>query len=598
MGTTEAAIPPPLPVGLDGPTRRRVFGMLRGLLTSEVGGRARWLFFLLLVFLVGINGLNVVNSYVGRDFMTALEQRIWPRFVGFTALYLAVFALSTAVAVFQRYTEETLSLTWRDWLARHALGRYLRPPIYHRLSDRLIANGEVANPDQRIAEDVRAFTSTSLSFSIMLLNGVFTIVAFSGVLWTISPPLLVAAIAYAALGSLLAVVWGRPLVGLNVTQFDREADFRAELIHVRENAESLAVARREDRLRSRLRRRLEDLVANYRRIIRVNRKLGFFTTGYGYLVPVIPVLVVAPLFFRGRVEFGVVTQSAMAFAQLVGAFSLIINQFQAISSFAAVVARLGVLDEALEQAESRPVRADEVCPHHDRTNICPACAPEPHPTSFIDVVDSGEDCRVSFERVTLLSPSNGRLLLRDLEGSVGRGTRLRIAGPNEDAKAALFRATAGTWASGSGRIRRPGDLKMLFLAERPYLPPGTLREVLTNAESALPEERLLEALHAVELEPLPGKVGGLDVERRWDNILSLGEQRRVAFAHVLLSAPCFAFLEHPGHAIPSELLGRILERLMERNISVILIAGPGDDGIPYTAELRIENDGGWRWTTD
>ncbi len=589
---------PSLPVGLDGPTRKRVFRMLRGLLTSEVGGKARGLFFLLLIFLVGINGLNVVNSYVGRDFMTALEQRIWPRFVGFTALYLAVFALSTAVAVFQRFTEETLSLTWRDWLAGHSLERYLRPPVYHRLSDRLIANGEVANPDQRIAEDIRAFTSTSLSFSIMLLNGVFTIVAFSGVLWTISPSLLVAAIAYAALGSLLAVLWGRPLVGLNVTQFDREADFRAELIHVRENADSLAVARREDRLRGRLRRRLEDLVANYRRIIRVNRKLGFFTTGYGYLVPIIPVLVVAPLFFRGRVEFGVVTQSAMAFAQLVGAFSLIINQFQAISSFAAVVARLGVLDEALEQAESRPVRADEVCPHHDRTNVCPACAPEPHPTSFIDVVDSGEDCRVSFERVTLLSPSNGRLLLRDLEGSVGRGTRLRIAGPNEDAKAALFRATAGTWASGSGRIRRPGDLKMLFLAERPYLPPGTLREVLTNADAALPEDRLLDALHSVELEPLLGKVGGLDVERRWDNILSLGEQRRVAFAHVLLSAPCFAFLEHPGHAIPSELLGRILERLAERNISVILIAGPEDDGIPYTAELRIENDGGWRWTTD
>src|SRR6185295_15188592 len=166
MGTTEAAIPPPLPVGLDGPTRKRVFRMLRGLLTSKVGGKARGLFLLLLVFLVSINGLNVVNSYVGRDFMTALEQRIWPRFAGFTALYLAVFALSTAVAVFQRYTEETLSLTWREWLAGHALGRYLRPPVYHRLSDRLIANGEVANPDQRIAEDVRAFTPTSLSFSI------------------------------------------------------------------------------------------------------------------------------------------------------------------------------------------------------------------------------------------------------------------------------------------------------------------------------------------------------------------------------------------------------------------------------------------------
>jgi putative ATP-binding cassette transporter len=599
MGTTEAAIAATRRVGLDGPTRTRVFRMFRRLLSSEVGGKARALLLLLLLFLIGINGLNVVNSYVGRDFMTALEQRVWPHFVALTALYLAVFALSTAVAVFQRFTEETLALTWREWLAGHAVGRYLQPPIYHRLSDRLIANGEVANPDQRITDDVRAFTATSLSFSIMLLNGGFTIVAFSGVLWSISPLLLVAAIAYAALGSLLAVLWGRPLVGLNVAQFDLEADFRAELIHVRENADQLAVARREDRLRDRLRRRLDDLVANYRRIIKVNRKLGFFTTGFGYLIPIIPVLIVAPLFFRGRVEFGVVTQSAMAFAQLVGAFSLIINQFQAISSFAAVVTRLGVLDEALEQAESRPVRADEVCPHHSRTETCPSCAPEPHPTSYIDVVDSGEDCRVAFERLTLLSPSNGRMLLRALDGSVGRGTRLRIAGPNDEAKAALFRATAGTWAAGSGRIRRPGDQRMLFLAERPYLPPGTLREALTNSGAATPpEEKLLEALRAVDLEPLPGKIGGLDVERRWDNILSLGEQRRVAFAHVLLTSPCFAFLEHPGHAIPPEVFGRILDRLAERSISVILIAGPDDDGISYTAELRIENDGAWRWTTD
>lgn len=596
--TTAAAVLPPRHVGLDRPTRARAFRMLRGLLTSEVAGKARGLFFLLLVLLIGINALNVLNSYVGRDFFTALEQRTWKRFAGEALLFAGVFGLSTAVAVFLRYTEETLALTWREWLARQSVRRYLQPPVYHRLSDRLIANGEVANPDQRISDDVRAFTSTSLSFSIMLLNGLFTVIAFAGVLWTISPSLLLAAVAYAALGSLLAVRWGRPLVGLNVAQFDLEADFRAELIHVRENADSLAVARREGRLRDRLRSRIDDLVANYRRIVRVNRTLGFFTTGYGYLIQIIPVLIVAPLFFRDRVEFGVVTQSAMAFAQLVGAFSLIINQFQALSSFAAVVARLGVLDEALEEAESRPVRADEVCPHHSRTLTCPACAPEPHPTSFIELVDSSDDCKVTFERVTLLSPSNGHMLLKELVGSVERGTRVRISGPNDEAKAALFRATAGTWAAGSGRIRRPGDLRMLFVAERPYLPPGTLRDVLTNSGSVPVEERLVEALRAVDLEALPAKVGGFDIERRWDNILSLGEQRRIAFAHVLLTAPCVAFLEHPGHAIPQELYIRILDRLTERSISAILIAGPDDDVIRCSGELRIEKDGSWRWTTD
>src|SRR5205085_3786101 len=140
--------------------------------------------------------------------------------------------------------------------------------------------------------------------------------------------------------------------------------------------------------------------------------------------------------------------------------------------------RLGVLDEAFDQAHAEPVRPDVVCPHHVRRSACAICSAKPLPASAIEVVDSGKDCRIAFERLTLLSPSDGRVLLRELNGSIDPGTRLRIAGPNDEAKAALFRATAGTWTSGSGRLLRPGDRRVLFLAERPYLPPGTLREVL------------------------------------------------------------------------------------------------------------------------
>src|SRR6185503_15880387 len=260
-------------------TRDRFARMFRRFAASESGRKARWLFVALLALLVTINGLNVINSYVGRDFMTALERRATSSFIRQALLYVGVFALSTLAIVFLRFTEETLALTWREWLTQWAVRRYLKPPVYHRLSDRLIANGEVANPDQRISEDVRAFTATTLSFLILVLNGTFTIVAFSGVMWSISPLLFLVTIAYAAVGSLLAVAWGRPLVRLNDAQFDREANFRAELIHVRENAESVAIARREDRLESRLLRRLDDLATNFRRIIAVNRNLGLFTTG-------------------------------------------------------------------------------------------------------------------------------------------------------------------------------------------------------------------------------------------------------------------------------------------------------------------------------
>src|SRR4029079_10504561 len=191
------------------------------------------------------------------------------------------------------------------------------------------------------------------------------------------------------------------------------------------------------------------------KIIAVNRNLGLFTTGYNYLTQIIPALIVAPLFIRRDVEFGVVTQSAMAFAQLVGAFSLTISQFQSISTYAAVVTRLGVLDEGIEQAQARPVLPNEVCPHRSRTGACPLCAARPMPGSAIEVAPCDGDCAVSYDRLTLLSPEDGHVLVRELSGSVTPGTKLLIVGPNDQAKGALFRATAGTWSVGSGRVTRP-----------------------------------------------------------------------------------------------------------------------------------------------
>jgi putative ATP-binding cassette transporter len=579
-----------------GRTRSRLARMLRSFGASDSGRKARWLFALLIVLLVTVNGLNVLNSYVGRDFMTALEHRDLLGFAKKAALYLLVFACSTTADVFVRFTDQTLALTWREWLSRWAALRYLTPPVYHRLPDRLIAGGELANPDERISEDVRTFTSTTLSFGILILNGSFTILAFSGVLWSISPPLFVVTLLYAAAGSLLIILRGRPLVRLTGAQLDKEANFRAELITVRENAEALGIARREDRLFSRLERRIDELAANFHRIINVNRNLGFFTTGYNYLIQIIPALVVGPLFIRGSVEFGVVTQSAMAFAQLVGAFSLIVTQFQSISSYAAVITRLGVLDEGMEAALARPVTPEEVCPHHRRTSSCPVCAAQPHPASQVEVGDSGWESVVYYERVTLLSPSDGRVLLKELTGVVTPSSRLLITGANEEAKGALFRATAGTWIAGSGRLLRPPDDRMLFVAEKPYLPPGTLREVLTSVKQggALPDERIRSVLRDLGLEPVLARAGGLDAERRWDTLLSFGEQQLVAIAHVILAAPRIVFLERPGSALGAERWMRV-RALLGASMAVVAVAAPGEPAGFYQEVLELRSSGGWSW---
>ena len=320
---------------------------VRNFVNSEAGGRARWMFVGLIAFMFAINGMNVVNSYVGRDFMTAIAGRDRTGFIHQAVLYVIVFAVSTLISVNIRFLEERLALRWREYLTRRMLDHYLADGSYYQLD----ASKILANPDQRIAEDARSFTVTTLSFVLMILNSSFTIVAFSGVLWTISPTLFMVAVLYAAGGSLLTVLLGRPLVGLNYEQFDREANFRSGLIHVRENAEAVLLAGREARLSQRLHGSFDALVRNFRRMISVNRNLGFFTTGYNWLIQIIPALIIAPAFMDGRVEFGVVTQSAMAFSTLVAAFSLIVTQFQSISSFAAVVTRLSSLMEAVDASK-------------------------------------------------------------------------------------------------------------------------------------------------------------------------------------------------------------------------------------------------------
>ncbi len=325
---------------------RRLVGAIRNFLASPVGGKARLLLAALLLLMIGINGMNVANSYVGRYFMSAIESRNSAGFVRFAWLYVAVFAGSTLTGVLFRFTEERLGLLWRDWLTRRITCIYIDRQLYLHFT----GDDAVSNPDQRMTEDVKQLTTSTLSFVLMMLNGTLTVISFSGVLWAISPKLFLIAVLYALGGSALTIWLGRPLIRLNYRQSDFEADFRSELIRTREDGREIAASDGEQRVRERLTTCIDGLVSNLRRIISVNRNLSFFTTGYNYLIQLIPVLIVAPMFIQRQVEFGVIGQSAMAFATLLGAFSLVITQFQAISSYASVVARLG---EFVSHAEKR-----------------------------------------------------------------------------------------------------------------------------------------------------------------------------------------------------------------------------------------------------
>ncbi len=544
----------------------RFIGAVSIFAKSEYGWQAKLMFVGLIALLLGINGTNVLNSYVGRDFMTAIEHRNKAEFIQEAVFYIGVFAASTIVAVVSRFTEERLGLLWREFLTRKVINIYLAQGTYYRLQT---VEG-LANPDQRIAEDVRAFTVTTLSFVLMLLNSAFTVVAFSGVLWLINPLLFGVAVLYAACGTYVTLVLGRPLIKLNYDQLDKEANFRSALIHVRENAESILLARREDRLKARLLSQLENFVANFRKITSVNRNVGFFTTGYNWLIQIIPALIVAPSFIAGQIEFGVITQAAMAFTLIVNAFSLIITQVQSLSNFAAVVDRLNSLVEALERTP---------------------------PAEGAGIQMSEEDRRVAYEEVTLLSPVEGQPVLKDLSISIPFGSRVLISGSNGTGKLTLFRATAGLWPSGKGRIIRPAATDIYFLAERPYLPPGTLREVLVDQklEHSIADGQIRDLLHELDLDPVLVRAGGLNIEKDWGTLLSLGEQQLLAFVHILLAAPNFVFLDRAGTALNPGQLPKILKMLSKNSITYINIGESDDLRDLYDAVLEIDELGTWRW---
>jgi putative ATP-binding cassette transporter len=532
---------------------------------SEVGWKAKWMFVILLALLCGANGLTVANSYVGRNFMTAIAERHSAEFVRQAMFYVGVFAASTVVAVIARFLEERLGLLWRDNLTRRIVKLYLADGAYYRMA----SSGELANPDQRIADDARAFTASALSFFLMAFNSSLTIVTFSGVLVLISPLLSAVVVLYAAMGSYMTLLLGRSLVKLNYDQLDKEAGFRAALIHVRENAESILLARREDVQSARLLRRLDRVITNFRAITTVNRNVGFFTTGYNWLIQIIPALIIAPAYIAGKVEFGVITQSAMAFSTAVAAFSLFVTQFQSLSAFTAVVARLNSMVDALDSAQP--------------------------PMSAIQIVE--QDGPLAYEALTLSSRTNEARLIDNLSITIPFGARVLVNGTNPDAGIALFKATAGIWTTGEGRIVRPQARGILFLAQKPYLPPGSIWQMLAppEREGEVSRDRILDLLRELSLEQVLSRAGGLDAHQNWETLTSLREQQLLAFLQIFLATPKLVLMDRIHVTLTSNEVRQILGMLSKASIGYICNGEDDSCGELFDAVLDCEEDGGWTW---
>ncbi|KAK9266559.1 hypothetical protein L1049_021492 [Liquidambar formosana] len=462
-------------------------------------------------------GISVGFSFLGRDFYNALANKDQEQFTKQLLYYLGGFAGGIPFFVLRDYARETLSLRWRSWMTSYYMERYLKNQTFYTIQSQSI----IDNPDQRIVDDLSSFTGTALSFSLTLFNAAVDLISFSNILYGIYPPLFVVLLVYSIGGTAISVFLGRGLVTLNFLQEKKEADFRYGLVRVRENAESIAFYGGEENEMQLLLQRFRSAFENLTQLLISSRNLEFFTNGYRYLIQIVPAAVVAPMYFSGKIEFGVINQSVSAFNHILGDFSLIVYQFQAISAFSAVIDRLGEFDDILDSSNSKslPDSLEEIQLVY--CNVKNSVSLESNGSMPLDKRQKILD----IEDLTLQTPTSKATLIRDLSLELNDKDHLLVTGPSGSGKTSLLRAMAGLWSTGRGKVTfyvkdaedsQPpissdvaplevisshdtnGELErpryrnskgIFFLPQRPYMVLGTLRQQLlypTWNEDAIP----------------------------------------------------------------------------------------------------------------
>ena len=503
----------------------------------------------LLLMLVGYTRLLVLLNEQRGNIVSSLAEQNANRFWQTVWIYLGILVVYIPLFAGFRYLQEKLGLFWRKWLTNRYLDRYFSNRSFYDL----LNHPEIDNPDQRISEDIRAFTQDSLRFVLVILSAILEVAFFSIVLWNISRLLVGLLIIYSLIGNLVTIgFFGKILVHLNFEQLKKEANFRFDLVRVRENSESIAFYRGEER-ESRLARDIFlDVFRNYNRLILWQEfNLGLVSYTYQFLPYVLPAIAIGPSILSGELEVGKLSEASGAFARVFTSLNEIVSRFEQLTKFTAGVDRLYTFEDYLQK------------PRGVRDNL-------PKTATTIDTV---EDSRVSIDRLTLQTPNYQRILCSDLSLALQPGQGLLVVGPSGCGKSSLLRAIAGLWEAGTGRITRPQLDEMLFLPQRPYMTMGTLREQLLypRGDRSISNEELQEILQQVNLQNLEQQYGGFDAIENWSERLSLGEQQRVAFARILLNQPNYAILDEATSALDIKNEERLYQKLLASQTTFISV---------------------------
>jgi vitamin B12/bleomycin/antimicrobial peptide transport system ATP-binding/permease protein len=493
----------------------------------------RWAGRILLAAVIAIElsivGITVLLNEWNARFYNALQDRDWNAFVYQLGYFSVIAAAFILLAVYQLYLNQWLQIRWRRWLTQVYLKDWLAGSTHYRMQ----LQGDAAdNPDQRIADDLAQFIQLTLTIGLQILNSTVTLASFSVILWGLSsaaplplfgttltiPGYLVwAALIYAVFGTMLTHLIGRRLVPLNFQQQRYEADFRFNLVRVRENSEQIALLQGDDAERERLLGRFANVVGNWYALMTRQKKLTFFTAGYAQAAVVFPFIMVSPAYFANLMQLGGLMQTANAFGQVQSSLSVFVTLYRSIAEWRAVIQRLYGFEQSVAAARQLSV------------------------TPPVIEVARAEKQALTFKDLVVRLP-NGVPLVNVNDLSIGLGEQVLVTGPSGSGKSTFFRALAGVWPFGQGRVELPKNARVMILPQRPYFPIAPLGAAV--AYPAEPGEydpaKLAELIAAAGLPALSARI---DEEAHWNRMLSLGEQQRLGIARALLHAPDYLFLD-------------------------------------------------------
>jgi putative ATP-binding cassette transporter len=534
----------------------------------------RWLHWLLLavivLMLLAVNGINAGISFIARDLTNALVAKQEEGFYRILIIYASCFVVALPIRVSQIFFTLRLGIIWRDWLSRSLIADYMSNRAYYVLNPNDEQATDIDNPDQRITDDTRAFTAQSLQFTLGVFDALLTFSLNILILWSISTTLTFSLFAYAAFATTVLIVAGRKLVKINFDQLRYEADFRYGLVHVRDNAESIAFYAGEKPEQEETQRRLNSVVKNFNLLIVWRVVIDVMRRSIGYASNFFPYLVMAAPYFAGQIDYGGFIQANFAFGMVESSLFFVVNQIEELAQFTAGISRLEGFQSKVEQVSLLA------------------------PTQGMARISSRDSIFV--EHADLVPPGGSRPIIRDLTLSVGENDKLLVVGPSGCGKTSLLRMVSGLWSPDKGSVERPPTGDLLFIPQKPYMLLGSLREQLCypTDEGRFSDSQLQAVLEQVRLPQLVSRYPDLDVKQDWPRILSLGEQQRLAFGRLLLNAPRFVVLDEATSALDVKTERHLYELLLDRDLAFISVGHRPTLLSFHDTVLELIGNGDWR----